>query len=233
MIASISLKHRTARSASAVVSILQTSLIGSGLALVVFLFDHVADESALVRAARPAASESGAPPGSPAATDAAPVTDPARETLTPQMHAALGYVSRRYRVSAAALEPIFGAAQLTARELRLDPLLIIAVIAIESRFNPFSESTQGAQGLMQVIPRFHQDKLPEGAGKLSFFDPVLNVRVGALVLEESIRRKGGLAAGLQQFAGASDDEEQAYAARVFAEKQRLEQASRQAAVGDA
>lgn len=233
MIALISLKHRTARGASAIVSLMQFSLIGSGLALVVFLFDRVADESAMVRAARPAVSESNAPPGSPAATDAAPAADAARETLTPQMHAALGYVSRRYRVSAAALEPIFGAAQLTARELRLDPLLIIAVIGIESRFNPFSESTQGAQGLMQVIPRFHQDKLPDGAGELSFFDPVVNVRVGARVLQESIRRKGGLVAGLQQFAGAADDQEQAYAAKVFAEKQRLEQAARLAAVDDA
>lgn len=233
MIASASLKHRMARNASAMVSFMQVGLIVSGLPFIVFFFDRWADEPALTRAARPSVSGYNASPGSPASMDALPGGDPAQETLTPQMHAALGYVSRRYRVSAAALEPIFGAAQLTARELRLDPLLIIAVIAIESRFNPFSESTQGAQGLMQVIPRFHQDKLPEGAGELSFFDPVVNVRVGARVLEESIRRHGGLAAGLQQFAGAADDLEQGYAARVIAEKQRLEQAARLAEVNDA
>jgi soluble lytic murein transglycosylase-like protein len=142
------------------------------------------------------------------------------------MQAALELVSHRYRVSADALGPIFEAAQLTGRERHLDPLLIIAVIAIESRFNPFAESPMGAQGLMQVVPRFHQDKLPEGAGRFPLFNPVTNVQVGTQVLQESIRRNGGLMPGLQQFGGAVDDEEQAYAAKVLAEKQRLEQAAR-------
>ena len=85
-----------------------------------------------------------------------------------------------------------------------------------------AQSAMGAQGLMQVIPRFHQDKLPEGADELSFFDPVLNVRIGARILKESIRRNGGEVAGLQQFAGASDDVDQRYSAKVLAEKTRLE-----------
>lgn len=233
MVASISLKHRMARSANAVVSFVPVSLMISGLALVIILTNRFAEEPA-IGAANAAVPEFKAQTASPASEmDTVPPADPAVETLTPRMHAALGYVSQRYRVSAAVLEPIFGAAQLTGRELRLDPLLIIAVIGIESRFNPFSESSKGAQGLMQVMPRFHQDKLPEGSGKLSFFDPVVNVRVGAQVLEESIRRNGGLVAGLQQFAGAPDDNEQAYATKVIAEKQRLEQAARLRAVNDA
>lgn len=232
MVASVSLKQRMARNTN--VSFVQVSLIISGLALVVILFNRLAEEPVVIGTGQPAVTESKSQDESPvAATDTVPPDHPAPETLTPQMHAALSYVSRRYRVSAAALEPIFGAAQLTGRKLRLDPLLIIAVIAIESRFNPFSESTEGAQGLMQVIPRFHQDKLPEGADKLSFFDPVVNVRVGAQVLDESIRRNGGLVAGLQQFAGAADDEEQAYATKVIAEKQRLEHAARRSGTSDA
>jgi hypothetical protein len=75
---------------------------------------------------------------------------------------------------------------------------------------------------MQVIPRFHQDKLPDGADELSFFDPVLNVHIGSRILKESIHRNGGLINGLQQYAGASDDAEQRYAAKVLAEKNRLE-----------
>lgn len=231
MVASVSLKQRMARNANAVVNFVQVSLIISGLAIVIIFVDRFAAEPEVVDAVQPAAAELKARDDPP--TVATGTESPPPGELTPQMHAALGYVSHRYRVSAAALEPIFGAAQLTGRELRLDPLLIIAVIGIESRFNPFSESTKGAQGLMQVMPRFHQDKLPEGAGKLSFFDPVINVRVGAQVLEESIRRNGGLVAGLQQFAGASDDEEQTYATKVIAEKQRLEQAARLRAVNDA
>ena len=144
------------------------------------------------------------------------------EALTPRMRAALEYVSRRYRVSTAGVKPVFEAAEAAGRNLRLDPLLIIAVIGIESSFNPFSESIMGAQGLMQVIPRFHPEKLPEGAGSSALFDPVTNVQVGALVLKEAITRTGGLVTGLQQFAGAADDPEQRYANRVMAEKQRLE-----------
>ncbi|MFT3848923.1 MAG: transglycosylase SLT domain-containing protein [Propionivibrio sp.] len=145
--------------------------------------------------------------------------------LSPQMQSALGYVQRRYKVSQEALVPVFEVAQLIGTERRIDPLLILSIIAIESKFNPFAESSMGAKGLMQVIPRFHTDKLPAGASERSLLDPVVNVQVGVKVLEEAIRRQGGLVAGLQQYAGSSDPEG-AYATKVLAEKERLEQAAR-------
>ena len=145
--------------------------------------------------------------------------------LNPRMRGALDYVSKRYRVSTEALQPIFATAQVVGRELRLDPLLIIAVIGVESGFNPFSQSVVGAKGLMQVMPRFHMDKLPEEADQSAFLDPVTNVQVGAKVLKESIRRNGGVEGGLQQFAGASNDPDRRYSSKVLAEKQRLEQAT--------
>jgi hypothetical protein len=150
--------------------------------------------------------------------------EPSSEALSARMRVAMDYVSRRYHVSAEALEPIFATAQATGRQLHLDPLLIIAVIGIESRFNPFSESVVGAKGLMQVMPRFHQDKLPEDADQAAFLNPVINVQVGAKVLKESISRYGGLENGLQQFGGATSDPGRHYASKVLAEKQRLEQA---------
>lgn len=151
--------------------------------------------------------------------------------LTPKMQAALDYAARRYKVSSEALQPIFSTAQQSAQELKIDPLLIVAVIAIESRFNPFSESDMGAQGLMQVIPRYHKEKLPENAGKLPLFDPIINVQVGARALQEYIRRQGSVVAGLQQFAGAADDPEQGYANKVQAEKDRMENAGRRRSTG--
>ncbi|MGE5470372.1 MAG: transglycosylase SLT domain-containing protein [Bacteroidota bacterium] len=146
------------------------------------------------------------------------------EVLSPRMRGALDYVSRRYRVSTEALQPIFSTVQAAGRDLHLDPLLIIAVIGVESGFNPFSQSVMGAQGLMQVMPRFHLDKLPEESVIHPFLDPVTNVQVGARVLQESIRRYGGVEDGLQQFAGAVNDPERRYSSRVLAEKLRLEQA---------
>lgn len=155
---------------------------------------------------------------------ASPVEEAVAAALNPRMRGALDYVSRRYRVSTEALQPIFATAEMVGRELHLDPLLIIAVIGVESGFNPFSQSVFGAQGLMQVVPRFHKDKLPEEADQAAFLDPVTNVQIGAKVLKESIRRFGGLEDGLQQFGGAVNDPDRRYSSKVLAEKQRLETA---------
>ena len=165
------------------------------------------------------------------ATEAAtrPIAQPRStelESLSPEMLGALQYASRRYRVSADALQPIFMAAQQSARTYQLDPMLVVAVIAIESSFNPLSESVVGAQGLMQIIPRFHPEKLPENADKLSLFDPVVNVQVGTRTLNEYIRRYGSTVAGLQQYAGASDDAERSYANKVLAERERIDLAAK-------
>lgn len=155
---------------------------------------------------------------------AATIGDAALKPLPAAMSAALEAAAQRYRVSPDALQPIFAAAQDAARARNLDPLLLIAIIGIESGFNPYAQSPMGAQGLMQVIPRFHLDKLPADAGKQAFLDPVINVQVGARILHEAIRRQGGLMEGLQSYGGVSDDPDQAYANRVLAEKQRIEQA---------
>lgn len=159
-------------------------------------------------------------PPAAAAIDESPV--PPR--LTQAMSQALEYVSRRYRVSSEALRPVFAAAQQSGEDLGLDPLLIVAVIAVESRFNPLSQSDFGAQGLMQLMPGFHRDKLPEDAGEQPFFDPITNVQIGARVLKDSIRRFGDIEKGLQQYGGALKDPQRRYAGKVLAEKQRLEQA---------
>ena len=146
--------------------------------------------------------------------------------ISPRLQAALDYSARRYRVSPQALTPIFEAAEYNAQKLGLDPLLIVSVIAVESNFNPFSESVMGAQGLMQVIPRFHKEKFPPDASDQHLFDPVANVAVGSQVLHEYIRRQGSISAGLQQFNGAINDPGQAYANKVLAVKERMESARR-------
>jgi hypothetical protein len=159
-----------------------------------------------------------------AGTETQPAETPAEKGLSVTMAAVLDAVAQRYRVSPQALQPIFLAAQQAANDI--DPLLIIAIIGIESGFNPMAQSVMGAQGLMQVIPRFHRDKLPPDAAAGGLLDPVSNVRVGTQVLQEAIRRQGGLIEGLQHYAGASDDLDRGYASRVIAEKQRLELAAR-------
>jgi soluble lytic murein transglycosylase-like protein len=145
--------------------------------------------------------------------------------LKPHFVGVLEYVKHRYRVSPDAVLPGFEVAELIGQERRIDPLLILAIIGVESGFNPFAESARGARGLMQVIPRFHMDKVPEGMGVRHLFDPAVNIRVGAHVLEDAIRRRGGITAGLQSYAGSSDSKGR-YANKVLAEKARLEKAAR-------
>jgi soluble lytic murein transglycosylase-like protein len=145
-------------------------------------------------------------------------------SLKPHFVGVLDYVKHRYRVSPEAVLPIFEVAELIGRERRIDPLLILAIIGVESGFNPFAESSMGARGLMQVIPRFHMDKVPQGMDIRHLFDPAVNIHVGVRVLEEAIRRRGGLMAGLQYYAGSSDPKGR-YATKVLAEKARLEKAA--------
>jgi hypothetical protein len=69
------------------------------------------------------------------------------------------HLSRRYYVAASQTERFVAVAYRAASEVGLDPLLVLAVISIESRFNPIAESAMGAKGLMQIIPKYHRAKL--------------------------------------------------------------------------
>lgn len=182
-------------------------------------------------------SDAGSPPATPSVLSLSETNDSQKSetpeyALSPVMKKALAYVAQRYRVSADALLPVFEAAQVVGQERRIDPLLIVAIIAIESRFNPFAESPMGAQGLMQVIPRFHMDKILDNAGERPFLDPATNIRIGTTVLAEAIRLRGSLTGGLQFYAGSSDPAG-GYANRVLAEKARLEQATQHRATPSA
>lgn len=224
MIASTILSPAMQRVSSVVLALLQKFLMIVGLLFVVGLVALQSGRFDLPEALKPLVSSSEAVAVEDEPAESAIEAAASSSMLSPRMRGALDYVARRYKVSTEAVQPIFTTAQAVGRELRLDPLLIIAVIGVESGFNPFSQSVVGAQGLMQVVPRFHLDKLPEEAAPAAFFDPVTNVQVGARVLKESIRRNGGLEEGLQQFGGAIGDPDRRYSSKVLAERQRLEQA---------
>ena len=138
------------------------------------------------------------------------------------------YLARRYRVSSEMTTNIVAKAYAIGTELRLDPMLILAVISVESRFNPIAESVMGAKGLMQVIPRYHTEKFDPLGGEKVAFDPVANIMVGAKILKEYIRRTGDLGDALQMYVGATSEEnENGYSAKVIAERDRLHYVLRQ------
>ena len=211
------------RTTTVLIDFMHGGLLMAGLILTLIMAGLAAGNPQVIEGARALRREL-APAPSPTPVAAPQATTANR--LGSEMRAVLESVSKRYRVSATALEPVFATVQATSRELKIDPLLIVAVIAVESGFNPLSESVMGAQGLMQVVPRFHQDKLPVRNDRLALFDPEVNVGIGARILKDSISRMGDLSAGLQQFAGALDDPDASYASKVMAERQKLEAAGR-------
>ncbi|HWT72382.1 MAG TPA: lytic transglycosylase domain-containing protein [Oxalicibacterium sp.] len=146
---------------------------------------------------------------------AAPNTDIQQKRVTQ-------WIAKRYRVANDATNMLVSAAYTTAREINLDPLLILAVMAIESRFNPFAESPVGAQGLMQVMSKVHYDKFEQTGGPRSALNPVVNIKVGASILKEYVKSGGSVEAGLKRYVGAGDmDSDDGYGAKVLGEYDRL------------
>ncbi|MGF6276085.1 hypothetical protein ABIB38_004494 [Massilia sp. UYP11] len=151
-------------------------------------------------------------------------------------HAALGnskqqqyvtnWLSKRYRVAGDAANMLVSTAYLTAHELKLDPLLILAVMAIESGLNPFAESAMGAKGLMQVMAKVHHDKFEDVGGPQAALNPVANIRVGALILKDYVKRTGSIEGGLKTYVGAANLEtDSGYGNKVLNEYKLLKKVS--------
>ena len=153
---------------------------------------------------------------------AAPSTD-----LNADQLALVQAIKNKYRVAPEPLNALILEVEDLANRSNLDPTLILAVMAVESAFNPFAQSPVGAQGLMQVMTKVHEDKYVGFGGSLAAFDPVANVRVGVNVLKECINRAGSLEGGLKLYVGAGNmKDDQGYAGKVMAENARLQQVAK-------
>ncbi len=158
--------------------------------------------------------------GQPDAILRATASDP-KDLSRAQASVAL-WISRRYHVAPEPVSRLVQEAWTVGALVDLDPTLILAVMAVESSFNPFAESPVGAQGLMQVMTKLHDDKYEAFGGSHAAFDPVTNLRVGVQVLKECIARAGGLEAGLRAYVGAANSgEDGGYAAKVLAQQSVL------------
>lgn len=150
----------------------------------------------------------------------ATAADPA--TLPRQQASVAGWLARRYRVAPEPISRLVQEAWNVGQRVGLDPTLILAVMAIESSFNPFAQSSVGAQGLMQVMTRLHDDKYQPYGGVRAAFDPVTNLRVGVQVLKECVARAGSLEAGLRYYVGAANlVDDGGYVVKVLAEQANL------------
>ena len=141
----------------------------------------------------------------------------------PSRQAAVAYwLSKKYGVAPEPLSVLVAQAFEIGQKAKLDPNLILAIMAIESGFNPFAQSPVGAQGLMQVMTKIHSDKYQNFGGGFAAFDPVTNLRVGVKVLQECITRAGSIEGGLKHYVGAANlADDGGYAGKVLAEHARL------------
>jgi soluble lytic murein transglycosylase-like protein len=144
------------------------------------------------------------------------------KSLTRQQAHVAQWIARRYKVATEPMAALVQEAWAIGQRAGLDPTLILAIMAVESSFNPFAQSPVGAQGLMQVMTRVHDDKYEAFGGTRAAFDPISNLRVGVLVLKECIARAGSVQEGLRYYVGAALlEHDGGYAARVMMEQAHL------------
>lgn len=156
------------------------------------------------------------------AIDRATAADP--KELPKQQAAVAFWLSKKYRVAPEPISALVSEAYSIGARVKIDPTLILAVMAVESGFNPFAQSSVGAQGLMQVMTKIHSDKYQSFGGKFAAFDPLANLHVGVKVLQDCIRMAGSIEGGLKYYVGAANMEtDGGYASKVMAEYTRLQQ----------
>ncbi|MCX7230000.1 MAG: lytic transglycosylase domain-containing protein [Burkholderiales bacterium] len=132
------------------------------------------------------------------------------------------FIATRYRVGVDATSEFVYHAYRAARDIKVDPMLVLAIMSVESSFNPKAQSTAGAQGLMQVLTRVHAEKFRPFGGIPAAFDPVANIRVGSAILKEYINREGSVEGALKSYVGAAlAEHDGGYGAKVLNARERI------------
>ncbi|CAN5439547.1 hypothetical protein BH10PSE17_BH10PSE17_06430 [soil metagenome] len=154
---------------------------------------------------------------------AGPVVPVAISELPRDQRAATTFLARKYRLAPDAIAALVTESYRVGNDLKVDPLLILAVMSIESNLNPFAQSAVGAQGLMQVMTPIHAERFEDYGGKQAALNPFANIRVGTAILKDLIVRNGSVEAGLKAYVGSAlHPDDGGYGARVLGERARLE-----------
>lgn len=123
-------------------------------------------------------------------------------------------ISKRYKITSDAARKITQLAEQVAATHQLDPNLILAIIANESKFHPLLVSPVGALGLMQIMPNIHKRKLAAYGGENAALNPEVNMIIGAVIISSFIRQTGSLEGGLAMYVGARFDTSHPYVYKV-------------------
>lgn len=103
----------------------------------------------------------------------------------------------------------------------IEPSLLLGIMFAESTFNKHAISSVGAFGFMQVLPRWHTDKIikaREKLGKPEVFDTEVNIYLGAWILKDCLSKYGNVNTALKCYNGSVGMETN-YDAKVLRGKQ--------------
>ncbi|MFM1992127.1 MAG: hypothetical protein RJA99_5084 [Pseudomonadota bacterium] len=157
--------------------------------------------------------------GEPAAHEA---SRPAAPQLDREQQNIARFIASRYRLGVDATSEFVYHAYRAARDVKIDPMLVLAVMSVESSFNPKAQSQAGAQGLMQVLTRVHAEKFVPFGGIPAAFDPVANIRVGSAILKEYLAREGSVEGALKSYVGAAlAEHDGGYGMKVLNARERI------------
>lgn len=99
----------------------------------------------------------------------------------------------------------------------VSPLLTLAVIANESKFDTTAQYN-GAKGLMQIIPRWHRDKIQP----TQVHDPEQNIRAGVKILRVYLdKANGDISRALLYYNGSIQNPSSKYNTKVLKLKTEL------------
>lgn len=161
------------------------------------------------------------------------LTPASRSTAAPMQNlssdqlAVTRWLSSKYKVSPEPLAALVSEAWALGERSQIAPTLILAVMAIESRFNPFASGHLGGLGLMQIEPEVHTSALSPFGGRLAAFDPLTNLRVGTRLLQGLIHDANTVEDALRLYSVASGQvNNDTYVDRVLAEQKLLDNISK-------
>lgn len=123
-------------------------------------------------------------------------------TLYQEQEAIAGHLADKYAQPKALVSRIVKTAYAEGKRIGLSPLTLLAIIEKESGFRPDVVNYYGAVGLMQVVPRFHKDKVSSRDAVAQLQQPELNIHVGATIISEYLVAKdGNISEALAKYSG--------------------------------
>ena len=153
-----------------------------------------------VAAASPAAPET--QPAAPETQPAAPETQPSQPTGSIRVtNVALSSDLTQYTLN-------------LCSQYGVDSSVIFSVMYHESQFNAGATSGKGAQGLMQIIPRYSASRMAK-LGVTNLYDPASNILVGIDLLAEYYHTYGSWNQALTAYRTGNAGNDSAYAATIL------------------